>query len=349
MPIRLIVIKAVGSQCNLRCRYCYAFPNTEQIFMSDQVLERVIKAVAVLDPLPIFFWGGGEPFLAGRKFFEKVLNTQTRYCDGRAFINSLQTNGTLINKIWIDFMKQHNFQIGVSWDGFMDASRVTVDGRLTRDKIWKNIELCLEENLNLGVITVVTQENVNQLPQIAEFLYSQGVKNLLFKPYIGQVIDLSLGPIDYAEAMCKLLDVWMKTGNSDWILEPIRSFVAAISGNMTNITCELVDGCGNFLTVEHNGDIACCDFISQRFVFGNVYRSSIREVVDGSAYTRFVSKTRIRSGKCTNCSWQHICGGGCLHYREFNADIEQWGRDILCDARKKFFNYYEQKYFASHK
>lgn len=349
MPIGLIVIKAVGNQCNLHCRYCYALPNTEQIFMPEQILERTVKVVADLDPLPIFFWGGGEPLLAGREFFKRVLGIQTRYCGGRTFINSLQTNGILLDKIWIDFMKQHNFQIGVSWDGFMDVSRITVDSRLTRDEVWKNIELCLEENLNLGVITVVTQENVNQLPQIAEFLYSKGVKNLFFKPYIGQVIGLSLKPMDYTEVMCRLLDVWMKTGDGEWILEPVRSFVTAISENMINIACDLIGGCGNFLTIKPNGDVACCDFIPQRFVFGNVCRSSIREVIDGSVYDRFVSMVEIRSRRCMDCSWQYICSGGCLHYRRFNSDTEQWDRDILCETKKKFFDYCKQKYFASHK
>jgi uncharacterized protein len=192
MRIGLVVIKAVGSWCNLRCRYCYATVDTEQILMPEQILKQTIKAVASLDLLPIFFWGGGEPLLAGVEFFERVLSMQARYCGGRKFVNSLQTNGTLIDRVWIDFMKRHNFQIGISWDGPMDTSRIAMDGKLTRDDVWKNIELCLEENLRLGIITVATQENLNQLPEIAKFLHSKGIKDLLFKPYIGQKLGLSL-------------------------------------------------------------------------------------------------------------------------------------------------------------
>ncbi|MBU1255956.1 radical SAM protein [Patescibacteria group bacterium] len=347
MPIGLIVVKAVGNRCNLQCRYCYVATDAEQIFMSKWILEQTIKAIVTLDPLPIFFWGGGEPLLIGRRGFKKALDTQAKYCDGRTFINSLQTNGILIDQAWVDFMKQHNFQVGVSWDGFVDTSRITIDGRLTKDEVWKNIELCLEENLNLGIITVATRENINQLPEIAEFLYSKGIKNLLFKLYIGQELNLSLDSLEYAGIMCRLLDVWMKVGDNDWILEPIRSFIAVMSSNATNIACELVGGCGNFLTIEHNGGIACCDFISQRFVFGNVCDSSIEEIINGPAYAQFLSKTKIKPSKCESCSWQFVCcGGGCLHYRKFNSDTGHWGKDVLCEAKKKFFDYYKQRYFA---
>jgi uncharacterized protein len=313
--------------------------------MSDQTLKQTIKAIASLDPLPIFFWGGGEPLLVGRDFFKKALDIQDEYCDGRISINSLQTNGILTDKAWINFMKRYNFQVGISWDGFKDTLRITRDGQLTRNKVWKNIELCLEENLNLGIITVVTQKNINQLSEIAEFLYFKGIKNLLFKPYIGRESDLSIKPIEYAKAMCRLLDVWMKTENNEWILEPIRSFVILMSGSISNIACELIGGCNNFLTIERNGDIACCDFIPQRFVFGNVYSFTTKEVINGAAYIQFLSKTKIKPEKCRNCSWQFICcGGGCLHYRKFNSDAGYWEKDVLCEAKKKFFDYYKQRY-----
>lgn len=346
MSIGLVVVKAVGNQCNLQCRYCYAMANTGQIFMSERVLEQTVKAVFSLDLLPVFFWGGGEPLLVGTKFFRKALDIQNRCCGGRMFINSLQTNGTLLDRGWIEFMKQYNFQIGISWDGLIDTSRITIDGQLTRGEVWKNIELCLDEDLNLGIITVVTRENINHLLEIAEFLYSKGIKNLLFKPYIGQEIDLCLESMEYAEMMCRLLDVWMEAGDSDWILEPVRSLATIMSGNTIDISCELVGGCGNFLTIERNGDIACCDFIPQRFVFGNVYGSSVKEAIDGSAYTQFLLKTKIKPSKCDNCSWQFICcGGGCLHYRKFNSDVGYWDRDVLCEAKKKFFDYCKQRYF----
>jgi len=342
MAIALVVIKAVGNQCNLRCSYCYTVPEKRQTFMTTQVLEQVIKSIVVLDPLPIFFWSGGEPLLIGREFFERVLTFQFNYCGDRRFINSLQTNGILLDRNWVNFLKEHNFQIGISWDGHASSARVTVDGQNVTEKIWKAIELCLSEGLNFGVITVVTQQNVEQLPQIAEILYSKGIKNLLFKPYIGSVKDLSLNPLSYAKVMCTLLDLWIETGDRDWVLEPLYSFLQALSGNLEGIGCGLVNNCGNFLTIEYDGKITCCDFVTQPFVFGDVYETDLKEISSNLVYKKFIASVRKRMKKCLICSWQHICGGGCLHYRDFNKLSQKWGEYILCDATKEIFNYCKQ-------
>lgn len=339
MSLGLIVIKAVGNRCNLICRYCYALSGVRQGFMSDRTLKRVIESISALNPLPIFFWGGGEPLLRGKDFFGKVLGLQVRFCSNRKFVNSLQTNGTLLNKGWIDLFKQHNFQIGISWDGHNDSSRITPNGETISDRVWSKIELCLEKGLNLGVITAITKQNINSLPEIAEFLYSKGIRNLLYKPYIGEVEDLSLNSADYADAMCRLLDLWWKTKDRSWIIEPIHSFMKILSNDFSEVACQLTSDCGTFLTVESNGDISCCDFALQRLVFGNIHTSSIYDVLKKSDYRGFIESAKTKPEGCCNCRWVRLCSGGCLHYREFNSRSQQWERYPLCEATKKIFDY----------
>lgn len=348
METGLVIIKAVGNQCNLRCRYCYVLPRTKNTIMSAQTLKQTIKSIAGLEPVPIYFWGGGEPLLAGRRFFEKVLNLQSIYCNISP-VNSLQTNGLLIDKTWIDFIKRYNFQVGISWDGFGESARVMADNQTVGERVWKTIELCLNERLRFGVITVITQQNVKQLAQIAQILYSEGIKDLLFKPYIGPVTDLSLDSSEYAKAMCGIIDLWFRIKDNDWVIEPIYSFVRALSGDSTGIGCDLVNDCGRFLTIENNGDISCCDFIPQRFIFGNVQKTPPKEITTNVAYKQFVAKVKTRPRECANCSWQDICGGGCLHYRNFDVSSQEWREYILCGARKEIFSYYKQKLFSEAK
>jgi len=349
MSIELIVIKAVGNRCNLNCCYCYAVPVEKHTLMSEEILEQTIKSIAVQNTLPIYFWGGGEPLLAGIEFFEKAIKLQLKHCGGRRFINSLQTNGILLDAIWLDFFKENNFQIGISWDGHMGLSRVGPNGMPFVDKIWSKIKLCLKRNLNFGIITVITRQNIKYLSQIAESLYLNGIKNLLFKPYIGKVVDLSINPAAYASAMCKILDLWMETKDNNWIIEPIHSFVKTLSGDFSNIACNIINNCEKFLTIEYNGDITCCDFVSQRLVFGNVCETNIKEVVDKTSYRKFSDKIKIKSLVCNNCMWNCICGGGCLHYRDFDISFQTWGEYSLCEARKEIFNYYRQRLLENKK
>ena len=339
MSLELIVIKAVGNRCNLRCRYCYALSEVRQNFMSDRTLKQVIKSISVLDPLPIFFWGGGEPLLRGKNFFEKVLGLQARFCSNHNPINSLQTNGILLDVGWINLFKQYNFQVGISWDGHNDSSRVTPNGEAISDRVWRKIELCLKERLNLGIITVITKQNARFVSETAKLLYSRGIKSLLFKPYIGEIENLSLDFVSYAEAVCGLLDLWLETGDKNWIIEPLHSFMGVLSGNLSEVACQLTNNCGNFLTIESNGDISCCDFIPQRLVFGNVHTTSIYDVFKKSNYREFVKKAKINPKGCFDCRWLHLCSGGCLHYRKFNPRFQQWEQYSLCEATKKIFDY----------
>jgi len=339
MSLGLAVIKAVGNRCNLRCRYCYALSEIRQNFMSDRTLKRVIKAISELAPLPIFFWGGGEPLLRGKDFFKKVLDLQSRFCGNHNVINSLQTNGTLLDVEWIDLFRQYNFQIGISWDGRNDSSRVTLNGEAISDNVWGRIELCLKEGLNPGIIMVITRQNKRFVSETARLLYLRGIKNLLLKPYIGGIEELSLDSASYAEVVCRLLDLWLDIGDKNWIIEPLHSYMKVLSGNFSGVACQLTNNCGNFLTIESNGDISCCDFIPQRLVFENVHTSSIHDVLEKSHYRRFMETAKIKPEGCFNCGWVPLCGGGCLHYREFNSRFQQWERYSLCKATKKIFDY----------
>ena len=121
-PIYLIA-KSVGAACNLRCRYCYYLEKKDLYhsplqLMSNETLELFVKEYiqAQTTPEVLFIWHGGEPLLRPISFYERVLELQRRYADGRRIDNCIQTNGTLVNPEWCQFFKRNNFLVGVSID-----------------------------------------------------------------------------------------------------------------------------------------------------------------------------------------------------------------------------------------
>ena len=64
-----------------------------------------------------FVWQGGEPTLLGIDFFKRVIELQKPFAHQKTITNSLQTNGTLLNDEWCNFLKRHNFMVGLSLDG----------------------------------------------------------------------------------------------------------------------------------------------------------------------------------------------------------------------------------------
>ena len=86
--------------------------------MDVEMLEHYIKSYIEESSTAevIFTWHGGEPLLQKIDFYKKAIEFQTIYAKKfrRKVVNSLQTNGTLINDEWAKFFAQHQFLIGLS-------------------------------------------------------------------------------------------------------------------------------------------------------------------------------------------------------------------------------------------
>ena len=119
-----VMAKPVGAACNLRCGYCYYLEKSglydeASRLMSDDTLELFVREYirAQTTPEVLFIWHGGEPLLRSRSFYERAIELQKRYADGRRVDNCIQTNATLLDDEWCKFLGKHRFLVGVSIDG----------------------------------------------------------------------------------------------------------------------------------------------------------------------------------------------------------------------------------------
>ena len=84
--------------------------------ISDELLETFIRQyIEGQDGEQVVFsWQGGEPTLLGIDFFRKVVELEKKYKKANQRIeNDLQTNGTLLNEEWCQFLHQNNFLVGL--------------------------------------------------------------------------------------------------------------------------------------------------------------------------------------------------------------------------------------------
>lgn len=143
-----ILIKPVGSACNLDCTYCFYLSKASLAAgpgpgrMSDATLEEFIRKYieGVNGPEVVFSWQGGEPTLLGVDFFRRAVALQRKHAKPRQKVqNDLQTNGTLLDDEWCRFLKENNFLVGLSIDGpkkLHDAYRVARDESPTFDRVF---------------------------------------------------------------------------------------------------------------------------------------------------------------------------------------------------------------------
>lgn len=176
-----MLAKPVSGACNLRCGYCY-YAGKERLLdirtavMSFDVLEAFIRqnlAMHGWDAVVEFAWHGGEPTLAGVGFFREAVRLQEKYGQGRKILNTLQTNGTLLDDEFCAFFRENHFLLGVSVDGPPDchnAYRRDADGAGSFDRTMRGIELLKKHGVPFNTLTAVNDVNVQKPVEVYRFL-----------------------------------------------------------------------------------------------------------------------------------------------------------------------------------
>ena len=79
----------------------------------------------------------------GLDFFRRSIELERKYAaPGQHVLNTIQTNGTLLDDEWGAFLKEHDFLVGISIDGpreMHDAYRVDKGGKPTFDRVMRRL------------------------------------------------------------------------------------------------------------------------------------------------------------------------------------------------------------------
>jgi radical SAM protein with 4Fe4S-binding SPASM domain len=162
-------------RCNLRCAHCYCNLPADD----HQALEEELKTAeifAILDQIAAAgcLWlliTGGEPLV--RDDFREIY----AYAKRKGFLITLFTNGTLITPRIADFLAEwppHDLEIPLygSSKGTYDRITGSPDGFR---RCLRGIELLRERKIPLGLKTVVTTLNKDELLQIKAFAERLGL------------------------------------------------------------------------------------------------------------------------------------------------------------------------------
>jgi len=234
-----VIVKPIGSLCNLDCAYCY-YLHKEQLLgtnskfrMSDEILETHIRQyIEGQDGDEVVFtWQGGEPTLLGLPFFEKVVALEQKHKrPGQRIENDLQTNGTLLDDDWCRFLKRHNFLVGLSIDGpeeLHDHYRLAKDGKPTFNKVFAAGQLLHKHGIRFNSLTVVNRANAKRPLDVYRFI-SREVRpyELQFLPCVEPRNFQSVAPQKWEAGALPLLgSSAARPGNrnsvvTDWSVDP---------------------------------------------------------------------------------------------------------------------------------
>lgn len=338
------IIKPLGSKCNMKCAYCYYLEKAGlyhgiEPLMSDETLELFTEQFIednTADELSIC-WHGGEPLLLGLDFFSKALEYQKKYADSRAIVNSIQTNGILLDEQWCQFFADNKFLVGISLDGPQDVHdkyRQNKVGNSSFKKTVDAIKLLKKYNVEFNTLSVINKGSEGQGCKIYRFLRDEiGSRYMQFLPAADKDMPWAISAEGFGQFLIDVFDEWSRNDIGKIF---VLTFDATLAGwcGITPGLCAFNDICCDSLTVEHNGDIYACDhFVDKKYLLGNIKGKRLGELFTSSDRIDFVlgKKNNLPEG-CMKCNFLSLCNGGCPEHRRN-------GRNVLCDGFRMYFKH----------
>ena len=353
---QIVMTKPVGALCNLECRYCYyldkrrLYPGRESFRMDDDLLEAYILQHIEASPgeLVTFAWHGGEPTLLGLDYFRRIVALQQRHRPpGRRILNTLQTNGTLLDEAWCRFLAAEGFFVGLSLDGpaeHHDCYRVTRGGAPTHADVVRGWRLLQRHRVRCDVLCVVHAGNVRTPTPVYRFFKALGVQSLQFLPLVERTpagVSERTAPAEaVGEFLCAVFDEWVRQDVGRIVVQTFDEAARAVCG-LEHALCVFRETCGDVPVLEHNGDVYACDhFVDPAHRVGNIRETPLAALLASPAQQAFGAAKRDALPRlCRECDVRALCNGGCLKDRFLRTLDGEDGLNYLCAGYRRFFRH----------
>ena len=173
--------------CNLDCRYCYLPDRNSRKRMSMATLEAAIRRTVEADILGeelSIVWHAGEPLVMPRSWYAEAFALVRKIIPASVKIeHHFQTNATLVDTAWCNFLRTHDVRIGVSLDGpafLHDAGRQTRRGDGTHGQVMRGIARLQEHGIPIHVICVLSRASLDHPDELYDFFIEAGLREVAF-------------------------------------------------------------------------------------------------------------------------------------------------------------------------
>lgn len=335
----------VSNKCNLNCIYCFE-ARAEKKEISSINISALYKGInyflcnMVPDKIRNvhFHFGRREPLL-NFSLLQQVVKYLEKEGVERSFrpYFHLTTNGTIFSNEINEFLKDHNFDIRVSIDGFSevhDKSRKYKNGTGSFTKVIDTIE-SLKKKRNYLTINTVYSPNIS-FDSVYKYFSSIDIKRVDFFPlwlhdcnannYFNHK-DISKMERDIEKLTTYLVDIISDNGtNGITKIVQVEKYLQHLCGYRRSL---FYCGAGrNYIGISSNGDFyPCLKFINtSHWKLGNYLKG-----IEDETLTRFSVKGAPPVSKillCQDCLIRDSCKGFCYADR------------IKCDSFSKSVSFY---------
>lgn len=346
---RPIVVWNITRRCNLSCIHCYSDSAAREYpgELNWDQMRGVVNDLAQFK-VPALLLSGGEPMIHPR-FFDLAA-----YAREQGVRLTLSTNGTLIDREAATRLKDIGFAyVGISLDG-IGATHDHFRGRTGAfDKTVAAFRHCKAVGQKVGLRLTLSAHNVADLDRILDFIEQEDIDRVCFYHLVYSGRGSGVTDVDNTgtrAALDKILDrtaQWVASGHPREVLtvdqpadgaylylrlrqedparaEEVHSMLRWNGGGANSSGI----GIGN---IDTQGNVHPDQFW-QALTLGNVKQRPFSEIWSQSTDDTLLGlRNRLPrlEGKCANCRFQNICGGG-FRVRALQVHGSPWAEDPAC-------------------
>lgn len=333
MNNRISILVKPTNACNLRCHYCFhEKTGYSQEIMSNELFDEMISKISCEYDNINIVWHGGEPLLVPLAFYESAYKFCS--CKNSNIKYSIQTNATLLSDDFLNFFKENDTNIGVSFDGTVNELQ-----RGSTEIVIKKILQARKSGFNLGAIMVVTKNNINRLKDEYDYFKKLGISvkfNPMFTDGAGtHHRELEVSVDDYIEAFTDFFKYWLQDTNCNINAITCHEYIKLILYNRAGV-CTYNSCLGNWLCIDASGDIYPCDRLAvSDFRLGNIRSiDKISDVFMSENFINLIKNSISRRNSCSStCEYYSMCYGGCNASAALGGNISQ-NTNISCRMHK---------------
>lgn len=322
----------VTTKCNMRCDYCFVegkdSGNTMSADIARRAIEFIFRNLGNRQEVEIVLFGG-EPLLCFPLIRDIIVPiSEQRAAETQKRVTfSMTTNGTLLNKERLEFLRDHKVKFLISIDGLPethDKHRRMLNTASSAELILRQVTLFKRFQPWLGARMTIHPDAVGSIAANVRGLYCLGFNQVIIGPAFGAVWTED-ALVEYDRQMLEV-GTFYKTCLQEKLYFRIGLFerdLEAITGNLLNAW-----GCGagaGRIAITPTGAIFGCAKLAT--LDGGRGRWRLGSIEEG--FTRVGTRLSLMAPpvssrkQCLICAYAAHCRGGCpaTNYSETGSPV----------------------------